>query len=68
MVTTSPASAALTAGAVAPAKRVVLQGPEGRYLPLRVKYTSMIRNVKPGDSVEATFIEALVVEVVGPKQ
>ncbi len=51
-----------------PAKRVVLQGPEGRYLPLRVKYTSMIRNVKPGDSVEATFIEALVVEVVGPKQ
>jgi hypothetical protein len=27
-----------------------------------------LKDVKAGDSVEATYIEALVVEVVGPKK
>ena len=47
-------------------KTVVLEGPHGRYLPLKVKDAAVLKDVKAGDSVEATFIEALVVEVVGP--
>jgi Cu/Ag efflux protein CusF len=49
-------------------KSVVLEGPNGRYLPLKVKDAAQLKDVKAGDSVEATYIEALVVEVVGPKK
>lgn len=49
------------------AKRtVVLEGPNSRYVTLKVKDAALLKDVKAGDSVEATFIEALVVEVVGP--
>jgi Cu/Ag efflux protein CusF len=51
------------------AKRtVVLQGPQGRYLPLKVKNASQLKGVKAGDSVEATFVEAVIMEVVSPKK
>ncbi len=50
----------------AASRTVVLEGPQGRYLPLKVKDAALLKDVKAGDSVEATFIEALVVEVVGP--
>jgi Cu/Ag efflux protein CusF len=49
-------------------KSVVLQGPQGRYLPLKVKDAALLKDVKVGDSVEVTFIEALLMEVVGPKK
>ncbi len=49
-------------------KSVVLQGPEGRYLPLKVKDAALLKDVKVGDSVEVTFVEALLMEVVGPKK
>jgi Cu/Ag efflux protein CusF len=51
------------------AKRVVvLEGPQGRYLPLKVKDAAQLKGIKAGDSVEATFVEAVVIEVVGPKK
>lgn len=45
---------------------VVLEGPQGRYLPIKVKDPALIKDVKAGDSVEVTYIEALLMEVVGP--
>jgi len=47
---------------------VVLEGPGGKYLPVKVKNPALIKDVKAGDSVEVRYIEALVVEVVGPKK
>ena len=47
---------------------VVLEGPGGRYLPIKVKNPALIKDVKAGDSVEVRYTEALLVEVVGPKK
>jgi Cu/Ag efflux protein CusF len=45
---------------------VLLQGPQGRYVEVKVKDPAVMKEVKEGDSVEATFTEAVVLEVVGP--
>ena len=45
---------------------VLLQGPQGRYVEVKVKDPAVMKNVKVGDSVQATYTEALLVEVVGP--
>jgi Cu/Ag efflux protein CusF len=45
---------------------VVLEGPGGRYLPVKVKDPAVMKEIKAGDSVEVTYIEATVLEVIGP--
>jgi Cu/Ag efflux protein CusF len=45
---------------------VVLEGPGGRYLPIKVKNPALMKDVKAGDSVEVKYIEAVLIEVVGP--
>jgi hypothetical protein len=45
---------------------VLLQGPGGRYVEVKVKDPAVLKAVKVGDSVQATYTEALLVEVVGP--
>jgi len=45
---------------------VLLQGPGGRYVEVKVKDPAVMKDVKVGDSVQATYTEALLVEVVGP--
>jgi Cu/Ag efflux protein CusF len=48
---------------------VLLQGPEGRYAEVKVKDPAMMKNVKVGDQVHASFTEAMVVDVVAsPKK
>jgi hypothetical protein len=46
--------------------KVLLQGPQGRYVEVKVKDPAVMKDVKPGDSVQATFTEAVLLEVVGP--
>ena len=45
---------------------VLLQGPGGRYVEVKVKDPAVMKAIKVGDSVQATYTEALLVEVVGP--
>jgi Cu/Ag efflux protein CusF len=50
------------------AKRlVVLEGPRGGYLQLKVKDAAQLKDIKAGDSVEATYTEAVIMKVVTPK-
>jgi hypothetical protein len=45
---------------------VMLQGPKGRYVEVKVKDPNVMKDVKVGDSVEVRFTEAMVLEVVAP--
>jgi hypothetical protein len=45
---------------------VLLHGPQGRYVEVKVKDPAVMKDIKVGDSVQATYTEALLVEVVGP--
>lgn len=45
---------------------VLLHGPQGRYVEVKVKDPAVMKSVKVGDSVEATFTQAVLLEVVGP--
>jgi hypothetical protein len=47
---------------------VLLQGPQGRYAEVKVRDPAVMRDVKVGDSVQATYTEAVLVEVVGPSK
>jgi hypothetical protein len=50
-----------------PARQVVLlEGPGGRYAEVKVKDPAVFKNIKVGDKVDATYTEAVLVEVVGP--
>ena len=48
-------------------KSVVLKTPDGRYLDLYVRAEDVLASLKRGDSVVATYTEAVVVSVDGPK-
>jgi hypothetical protein len=48
-------------------KSVVLKTPDGRYLDLYVRDENVLASLKRGDSVVATYTEAVVVSVDGPK-
>lgn len=45
--------------------QVLLEGPNGRYVELKVKDPQLMKDVKAGDKVEVTFVEAFLVEDVG---
>jgi len=45
---------------------VLPQGPQGRYVEVNVKDPAVMKDVKVGDSVQATYTEALLLEVIGP--
>lgn len=45
---------------------VLLHGPQGRYVEVKVKDPAVMKEIKVGDSVQATYTEAVLVEVVGP--
>jgi hypothetical protein len=45
---------------------VLLQGPQGRYAEVKVRDPAVMQSVKVGDSVQATYTEAVLIEVVGP--
>jgi hypothetical protein len=47
-------------------QEVLLQGPKGNYVEVKVKNPDVFKNVKVGDSVQVTYTEALVIEVVTP--
>jgi len=47
---------------------VVLQGPKGRYVEVKVKDPAVMKDVKAGDKVQVTYTEAVVVDVVTPKK
>ena len=47
---------------------VVLEGPNGNYVEVKVKNPTVMKEVKAGDKVKATYTEAMLVEVVGPKK
>jgi hypothetical protein len=47
---------------------VLLQGPGGRYVEVKVKDPAVMKDVKVGDSVQATYTEAVVIEVVPLKK
>ena len=46
---------------------VVLERPNSRYVEVRVRAPSVLKELKVGDNVEVTYTEALVVDVVTPK-
>lgn len=48
-------------------KSVVLKTPDGRYIDLYVRDEDVLESLKRGDSVMATYTEAVVVSVDGPK-
>lgn len=48
-------------------KSVVLKTPDGRFLDLYVRDEAVLSSLKAGDSVVATYTEAVVVSVDGPK-
>jgi hypothetical protein len=53
--------------AVEPAKGLVtLRGPEGREVDLNVQDPAQLKNVKTGDHVKVTYIEALAISVEEP--
>ena len=45
---------------------VLLQGPGGRYAEVKVKDPAVFKSIKAGDKVDATYTEAVLVEVVAP--
>jgi hypothetical protein len=45
---------------------VLLQGPKGNYVEVKVKDPDVFKNVKVGDSVQVTYTEAVIIEVVTP--
>jgi Cu/Ag efflux protein CusF len=45
---------------------VVLEGPNANYVEVKVKDPAVMANVKAGDKVEATFTEAVLIEVTTP--
>ena len=47
---------------------VLLEGPNARYAEVKVKDPDVLRELKVGDSVDITYTEAVVVEVVTPKK
>ena len=47
-------------------QEVLLQGPNGNYVEVKVKDPNVFKNVKVGDSVQVTYTEALVIDVVTP--
>jgi hypothetical protein len=47
-------------------QEVLLQGPKGNYVEVKVKDPNVFNNVKVGDSVQVTYTEALVIDVVTP--
>ena len=48
-------------------KSAVLKTPDGRFLDLYVRDESVLDSLNPGDSVVATYTQATVVSVEGPK-
>jgi hypothetical protein len=51
-----------------PSGVVLLEGPNSRYVEVRVKDPGVLKDVKVGDDVEITYTEAIVVDVVAPKK
>lgn len=47
---------------------VLLEGPNGRYVEVKVKDPAVMAKVKPGEKVEVTFVEAALIEVVPAKK
>jgi hypothetical protein len=47
-------------------QEVLLQGPNGNYVEVKVKDPAVFKSVKVGDSVQLTYTEALVIDVVAP--
>ena len=47
---------------------VVLEGPNGNYVEVKVQNPAVLKDVKAGDKVKATYTEAMVVEVVPAKK
>ncbi len=45
---------------------VLLHGPQGRYVEVKVKDPAVMKDVKVGDSVQATYTQAVLLEVIGP--
>jgi Cu/Ag efflux protein CusF len=47
---------------------VLLEGPNSRYVEVKVKDPNVLKEIKAGDDVEVTYTEAVVVDVVTPKK
>ena len=47
---------------------VLLEGPNSKYVEVKVKDPNVLKELKAGDDVEITYTEALVVDVVTPKK
>ena len=47
---------------------VLLEGPNSRYVEVKVKDPNVLKQVKVGDDVEVTYTEAVVIDVVTPKK
>ena len=47
---------------------VLLEGPNGKYVEVKVKDPNVLKELKAGENVEITYTEALVVDVVTPKK
>ena len=45
---------------------VLLQGPGGRYVEAKIKDPAVFKTIKPGDKIDATYTEAVLIEVVAP--
>ena len=45
---------------------VLLEGPGGNYAEVKVKDPAVFKNIKVGDKVDATYTEAVLIEVVAP--
>ena len=42
---------------------VLLQGPGGRYVEAKIKDPAVFKTIKPGDKIDATYTEAVLIEV-----
>ena len=47
---------------------MLLEGPNSRYVEVKVKDPNVLKEIKAGDDVEITYTEAVVVDVVTPKK
>jgi hypothetical protein len=47
---------------------VLFEGPNGRYAEVKVRDAQVMKDLKVGDKVEVTLVEAALIEVVAPKQ
>ncbi len=47
-------------------QEVLLQGPAGNYVEVKVKDPNVFKEIKAGDNVDVTYTEAVVVDVVTP--